>query len=131
MGAEASILVAAPPRRESLTRKASLTAVASLVDYGAKIIVGIVVTPILVSGLGTALYGVWEMLTRLVNYMVAADGRPTEALRLIVANHQERADEARQRRHVGSPPLVWLFFFPLVAVVGGVFICLATAITHA
>src|ERR671918_76236 len=75
-------------RRATRTQRASLTAVASLLDYGAKVVVGLVVVPILVSGLGRSLYGVWEMLNRLVGYMTGADGRPTEALRLVVASHQ-------------------------------------------
>src|SRR6266700_329221 len=81
MSTEAAALRA--PRAPTLTGRASLNAVQSLLDYGAKLGVGLVVTPIVVTGLGRSLFGVWEMLNRLVTYMSAADGRPTEALRLI------------------------------------------------
>src|SRR2546426_2445199 len=54
------------PRPATLTQRASLNVVASLLDYGAKVAVGLVVVPILVGGLGRSLYGVWEMLGRLV-----------------------------------------------------------------
>ena len=37
---------------ESLTKKASLNAFASLLDYGARVLVGFLVQPILVAGLG-------------------------------------------------------------------------------
>src|SRR5881398_1692493 len=80
-------------RSPTLTRRASLNALQSLLDYGARLGVGLLVTPIVVAGLGRSLFGVWEMLNRLVSYMSAADGRPTEALRLIVANRQAVDDD--------------------------------------
>src|SRR5437867_6005749 len=120
----------APERRgPTLTQRASLNAIASLLDYAAKLVVGFVVTPIVVAGLGRSLFGVWEMLNRLVSYMSAADGRPTEALRLIVANRQGVADDATQRRSVGAALVVWLLFLPLIAAAGAIFIWLAPTIT--
>ncbi|MBI4419193.1 MAG: oligosaccharide flippase family protein, partial [Gemmatimonadetes bacterium] len=106
------------------------TALASLLDYGTKMAVGLIITPVLLGGLGRSLYGVWEMLSRLVNYIAATDGRPTEALRLIVANHQATADSHRQRRNVGSALLVWLVFLPLVAGVGALLTWIAPTITR-
>jgi O-antigen/teichoic acid export membrane protein len=102
----------------SLTRRASLTAVASLLDYFVRAAVSLVVTPILVRGLGAPLFGAWEMLSRLTGYMSAADGRPTEALRLLVARHQGPADAAIRRRFVGAALMVWLIMLPLVLLVG-------------
>src|SRR4051794_32000298 len=72
----------APP---ALTRRASLNAVQSLLDYVAKLLVGFLLTPVLVSGLGRSLFGVWQMVSSLIGYMSATDGRPTEALRLVIA----------------------------------------------
>jgi hypothetical protein len=43
----------APPQAPALTRRASLNAVQALLDYGGKLLVGFVVTPILVAGLGS------------------------------------------------------------------------------
>src|SRR5438034_7228749 len=71
---------ARPRPAANLTQRASLNVVASLLDYGAKIAVNFLVIPILVTGLGRSLYGVWEMLGRLVGYLTAGDGRPTQAL---------------------------------------------------
>jgi O-antigen/teichoic acid export membrane protein len=113
----------------SLTQRASFTAVASLIDYATKIGVALVVTPILVGGLGRSLYGVWEILIRLVAYMSATDGRPASALRLIVARDQGVADPAVQRRHVGSALAVWSIFVPIVVVAGGMLTWFAPMIT--
>ena len=128
----ADVMTARPDvgvRAATLTRRASLNALQSLLDYGGRLGVGLVVTPIVVAGLGRTLFGVWEMLNRLVSYMSAADGRPTEALRLIVANRQAVADDATQRRSVGAALVVWLLFLPLIAAAGAIFIWLAPTIT--
>ena len=123
--------VAAQPvaKKATLTRRASLTAVASLLDYTVKAIVSVVITPILVGGLGRSLYGIWEMLGRLVGYMTATDGRPTEALRLVISQQQAVAPE-ENRRTIGAALAVWLLMLPLVAVVGGAMAWLSPTLTH-
>src|SRR4051812_47874416 len=86
-----------PVRKSAnLTRRASLTAVASLLDYTVKAGVSLVITPILVGTLGRSLYGIWEMLGRLIGYMAATDGRPTEALRLVISQNQ--AGDVQEKR---------------------------------
>ena len=112
---------AAPPRPpRSLTRRASLNAVASLLDYFVKAAVGLVVTPVLVHGLGRSLFGIWEMLSQLTNYLSPADGRPSEALRLLTAQRQSSPDHAAKRRAVGAALVVWALMLPLIAVLGAV-----------
>src|SRR2546423_547254 len=118
-------------RGPTLTQRASLNAIASLLDYAAKLLVGLVVTPIVVAGLGRSLFGTWEMLNRLVTYMSAADGRPTEAIRLMVANRQAVDDATTQRRYVGAALAVWLLFLPIITAAGGVLILLAPRVTKA
>ena len=125
-------LSAALPTRtttRSLTRSATLTAVASLLDYGAKLLVGLLLTPLLVSSLGRVLFGVWTMLQQLVVYMNATDGRPTEALRLVISSEQASDDVTQKRRYVGAAFVVWLMFLPVIAVVGGALVWFAPAIT--
>lgn len=120
----------ARPAAPALTRRASLTAVAALLDYFVKAAVSLVVTPILVGGLGRTLYGIWEMLGRIVGYMAATDGRSTEALRLVISQQQD-ADDATKRRSVGAAMTVFLLMLPLVAVVGGTLAWFSPQITHA
>src|SRR3989449_9306681 len=124
---------APPPPQGSqaptLTKRASLNALQSLLDYGARLGVGLVVTPIVVEGLGRSLFGVWEMIGRLIGYMSAADGRPTEALRLLIATKQGADDPMEHRRAVGSALVVWLWFLPLVAGVGALLVWLSPIVT--
>ncbi len=118
-----------PTTSGTLTRKASLNAFASLVVYFTQIAVGLVVNPILVAGLGTSLFGVWQMLGRLVDYMRTADGRPTEALRLVIAHQQAVPGDAAKRRSVGSAFGVWLISIPVLAAAGTLIVWLAPAVT--
>jgi O-antigen/teichoic acid export membrane protein len=113
----------------NLTRRASLNAAQALLDYVARLAVGLVVMPILVRGLGQSLFGIWQVLGQLLGYMSAADGRPTDALRLVIANRAAVDDERTMRRHVGSAMVVWLLFLPLALGAGGLLIWLAPALT--
>ncbi|HYG79725.1 MAG TPA: oligosaccharide flippase family protein [Pyrinomonadaceae bacterium] len=112
-----------------LTRKAYLNAFSTLLDYGAKVVVLSIVTPILVSSLGRSLFGVWQMLSRLVSYMSAADGRPTQALKWVIAHDQAVEDDELKRRHVGSALGVWLIFLPVITVVGLALVWVAPVVT--
>jgi O-antigen/teichoic acid export membrane protein len=69
------------------------------------------------------------MLGRLVGYMESTDGRPTQALRLVVSNQQSLGDAGAKRRLVGSALVVWLYFLPLWTAAGIVLIWLAPTIT--
>jgi O-antigen/teichoic acid export membrane protein len=118
------------PKPATLTRKASLTAIASLLDYTVKAGVQLVITPILVAVLGRSVYGIWEMLGRLIGYMAATDGRPTEALRLVISQ-QQALDPMENRRTIGAALAVWVLMLPVVALVGGGLAWLAPSLTHA
>ncbi|HXV86843.1 MAG TPA: hypothetical protein VD793_09100 [Gemmatimonadales bacterium] len=119
-----------PGALTALTRHASLNAMAALLDYAGKVGVQLVVTPILVSGLGRALFGAWEILTRLVGYVSATDGRPTEVVRLVVAQHQGSTDDAARQRVVGAALVVWALVVPLMLVGGAVLVVLAPILTN-
>jgi O-antigen/teichoic acid export membrane protein len=101
----------------------------SLLDYSVKLGVGLLLVPILVTGLGRTMYGVWEMLGRLAGYIEAADGRSTQALRLVISNQQASNDHLAKRRLVGSALAVWVCFVPLWAAAAALLIWLAPAVT--
>lgn len=113
----------------TLTGRASLNILQSLLDYSVKIGVGLVIVPVMVTGLGRTLFGVWEMLGRLVGYIESADGRSTQALRLVISNQQCSDDPAAKRRWVGSALAVWFCFLPLWATSGALLIWLAPTVT--
>src|SRR5436190_9529496 len=103
----------------SLTKKASLNTVATVLDYGARAVVGFVVNPILLTHLGEVGFGDWQVVQRLIGHANPAGGRPSEALKWYVANRKSSTDYADKRRAVGSAIGVWLLFTPILALVGG------------
>jgi O-antigen/teichoic acid export membrane protein len=113
----------------NLTWRASLNLVQSVLDYSAKLAVGLIVIPIVVGGLGRAMFGVWEMLGRLMGYLESSDGRPTQALRLVISNLQAQPDQAAKRRWIGGALAVWACFLPLWIATGTLLIWMAPTIT--
>ena len=103
--------------------------VQSLLDYSVKLVVGLVVVPILVTGLGRTLFGVWEMLGRLVGYIESTDGRSTQALRLVISNQQSPTTTPPSGAGSAARWSVWLCFLPLWVVAGALLIWLAPTIT--
>lgn len=104
---------------KSLTKKASLNALASTLDYVAHLIVAFLITPFMVTGLGDYCFGAWQILNRLVNYISPASGRPTQALKFTLAKEQSSTDYDKKRSYVGSTLAVFVLFLPVMGVLGG------------
>jgi hypothetical protein len=104
---------------KSLTKKASLNALAEALDYGARLLVGFMINPLLLAGVGNFGYGAWQVLVRLIGHIAPASGRPTQALKWTLASQQDSTDDEEKRRHVGSAIAVWFLFLPLLLTLGG------------
>lgn len=103
-----------------LTKKAYLNALTVILDYAASLMVAFIITPLMVAGLGNYLFGMWQILNRLIGYITPASGRPGFALKATLANKQASTDYAQKRRYVGSTLLIWLLFLPLLVGIGGI-----------
>lgn len=114
---------------KNLTSKASLNAIAQLIDYAARIVVTLVLSPILVTGLGASSFGIWQILRRATGILSVADGRPNQSLKWIIANRQGDHDNDAKRRSVGSAIIVWFFFLPVLTLLGAVFVWASPSIT--
>jgi len=108
------------PAKGQLTRRASLNAVAAAVVYVSRLAVGFVVNPILVAGLGSYAYGAWQVLGRLMGYMSATGGRPSQALKWSIANRQQSSEIDEKRRQVGSSLIVAVLFLPILVPLGAI-----------
>jgi O-antigen/teichoic acid export membrane protein len=106
-------------RDDTLSRKATLNMLTAILDYGARLLIGFIVNPILVSRLGDVAYGVYQTLGRLVGYATPAGGRPSQALKWTIARHQSSGALDEKRLQVGSALAVWLVFLPPLALIGG------------
>lgn len=115
----------------TLSRRASLNAMAAAVDYGVRILIQVLLAPLMLRYLGAGGYGSWQVLQRLVGQATPAGGRPGEALKWMVAHEQESDDHARKRRQVGTAVAVWALFLPLVLAIGGVLAWVSPALVDA
>jgi O-antigen/teichoic acid export membrane protein len=82
--------------------------------------VGFVLNPLLVSRLGSNVFGIYQVLTRLIGYATPAGGRPSQALKWTLAHHQHSSDLEEKRRQVGSAVTVWFLFLPPLVLVTAV-----------
>jgi O-antigen/teichoic acid export membrane protein len=105
---------------KNLTQKAYLNSAAAALDYAARLAVGFVINPLLVSGLGTFGYGAWQVLRQLMGYIGPASGRPTRALKLTIASEQALSNHEEKRQQVGAALLIWSMFLPVLGLLGGV-----------
>ena len=105
---------------KGLTKKAYLNALTVVLEYGASLIVGFLVTPLMVLGLGNYLFGMWQILNRLIGYINPVSGRPGFALKATLSNQQASKDYDQKRRYVGSTLFIWLLFLPLLIGIGGI-----------
>ena len=94
-------------RRQQLTQKASLNALAGSLDYIAGMVVSFVITPVLLGGLGSSVFGLWQALQRFTGAISVADGRSSQVLKWVIANHQDSADDAQKRRDIGAALWAW------------------------
>lgn len=107
-------------RSTSLSGRATLNMAAAMLDYGARLLIGFVVQPVLVSRLGDVAFGVYQTLGRLIGFATPAGGRPSQALKWTIARDQHSADFGEKRLQVGSAVAVWAIFLPPLAIGGGV-----------
>ena len=115
---------------DTLTKKASLNAAASAADQAAGIVAGLIINPILLTRLGDAGYGIWQVLQKLIGHASPASGRPGEALKWTIAHEQRSTDFDFKRRQVGNALAVWLLFLPLLVAIGGTLAWLAPIWLH-
>jgi O-antigen/teichoic acid export membrane protein len=109
---------------KSLTKKATLNALASGSDYFAQLVVGFITTSLMVTVLGDYFYGVWQIMNRLFSYVSTTAGA-TSPLTWILAKDQSSVDFDRKRSYVSSSIIVCLILLPLIIIGGGIIVWFA------
>ncbi len=102
----------------SLTRRAGLTSISSLLQQFTGFVVAFIVTPIVIRGLKAELYGAWLMIQRTVGYLAGSDLRPMGTLKFTLAVRQHVDDVREKRRQIGAAVLIWLIMLPIVLGLG-------------
>ncbi len=117
--------------KEDLKQRGYLNTLTSMIDYAGVQITGIITSPFIVGGLGSAMYGIWQMLSQMTGYAKMADSRATQVLKWTVAKKKDVADEEELRSDVTSALIVTAFILPLILIAGGVLSWYAPYITKA
>ena len=86
-------------KKENLKQRAYLNTLSSLLDYIANRLTGLFVNPFIVGGLGSSLFGIWQMLGQLTGYINITDTRASQVLKWTVA---QKKDVATASDHVAD-----------------------------
>lgn len=119
-----------PEKNGQLTQKAYLNTVAAMLVFAVQAITSFFINPFLVERLGNIYYGILQILQRMLTFMTAADGRPTQALKWTIANQQGTTDHTTKKQDIGSAVVVWLVFTPILLTVGGILVWLSPLVTN-
>lgn len=117
--------------KENFGQKGYLNSVTAIIDYVGGQAVGFIVSPFIVGGLGSSLYGIWQMLGQLTGYGKMADTRATQVLKWTVAAKRDIADPEELRSEVTSALWITVLILPLVLLIGGVVVWYAPYVTGA
>lgn len=96
-----------------------LYAVSNYGNFAVTVLLNLWITPILLAGLGAAQFGLWKTCLRFLDFSATADGRPTQALKWVIAHRSSDPDDAAKRRLVGASMIVWLMWIPVLLTVLG------------
>ena len=118
-------------KKENLRQRAYLNTVSSVIDYTANRLTGLFVNPFIIAGLGTSMFGIWQMLGQLTGYVNVADARSSQVLKWTVAQKKDVATPEELRSDAGAAFIVLLFVVPVILIGGGVIAWYAPFITHA
>lgn len=111
--------VPARPASASLGGRAFLGAAAGGIQGIARLTAGLIVSPIIMRGLGAELYGAWTMIQQSIGYFALADSRASGTLKFSLAIRQHDLDEQSRRRLIGAAVRVSLWSVPVALLLGG------------
>jgi O-antigen/teichoic acid export membrane protein len=103
-----------PIPKAILIASAKRNAYALYAYVGLTAILALAFSPIFLAALGPTTFGVWKTCLKFLEFATVADGRPTQALKWVIANQEGRDDPALQRQAIGSALQVWFYFLPLL-----------------
>jgi O-antigen/teichoic acid export membrane protein len=117
--------------KENLKQRAYLNTLSSMLDYTANRLTGLFVNPFVIAGLGTSLFGIWQMLGQFTGYVNIADTRSSQVLKWTVAQKKDTATTDELRSEAGAAFVVMLVVMPVVLIAGSIIAWYSPYITHA
>lgn len=117
--------------KENLKQRAYLNTLSSILDYAANRLTGLFVNPFVITGLGTSLFGIWQMLGQFTGYVNIADTRSSQVLKWTVAQKKDVATVEELRSEAGAAFAVMFLLMPVLLIAGSVIAWYSPYITHA
>jgi O-antigen/teichoic acid export membrane protein len=114
--------------QRSLTARAMLGGLSNALQFVIRLIVGLVITPFIIRGLGQELYGIWTMIQQTLGYVGLADLRVTNVVKFTLAVEQHKEDYHFKRQQVGASVLALAQVAPLILSAGVIIVCFAPEI---
>lgn len=93
-------------------KRVGFNALAYVVAFFVNAIVALIVSPILLQGLGVVSYGVFRTLQKIFDIVSVADGRSSQALKMIIARLLNE-DDQKKKEALGASVLITACFLPL------------------
>lgn len=118
-------------KKENLKQRAYLNSLTGIIDFTVTQLTGLIVSPFIVNGLGSSMYGIWQMLGQMTGYAKIADTRATQVLKWTVAQKKDIAADDELRSDVTTALAVTMFIVPIVLIAGGIISWYAPSITKA
>jgi O-antigen/teichoic acid export membrane protein len=97
-----------------LLRNSRLNAVSSYAYFIIGAVVTFFISPYLVMFLGASAFGILKSVQKWLDFATVADGRPSQALKWVIANKQSTASDSEKRQYVGCSIKVSAFFLPIL-----------------
>lgn len=116
-------------KSENLVQRAYLNSVTTILDYITKVIVGLVITPIIINGLGVLIFGVWQVISQLTSYTRVVDIKVTQVLKWTIARNRDQSDYDELRSYVTSSFILLLCITPIILSIGGLLTLYAPILT--
>lgn len=99
-------------------KSTKLNAITAYFNFFISSILIFIASPYIIQFLGTYYYGVWKSIQKILEFSSVADGKPSSALKWIVANKEgDSSLKSDKRRAVGAAIKICLFFMPFTILI--------------
>lgn len=102
----------------SLKRKSFYTSITKVLNIVLNFILQLVLTPLILTGLGSQQFGIYTLINKMQGYLAVADLRPSAILRFKLAILQKSNNTKSKREYVGTSILLSLFTLPIIILLG-------------
>lgn len=115
----------------NLKKKALLNGVTGGLDYTTRLIITFVLNPIILSSLGSYMFGVWKILGQLNSYMATGDLRAATSLKWIVSKERTVKTNDELSKIYSTSVYSFLVLLPIYIMVGIIIVYIAPSFTKA